>query len=265
MTRPAIARAPGHSRARPAKTPDRAAPHRHLLAADAALGLGLNPAQIEALVDYAALLQRWSRVFNLTALRDEDQVLTLHLSDCLAALPSLRRYAAGRPLGVLDVGSGAGLPGVVLAIAQPDWRVDCVDAAAKKASFVRQVAAELGLRNLHAWHVRIEDLSVDPPETGPAAAPAAKDRPKALMPDRRRFDLIVARAFASLADFVTRSRPLLAEGGAWVAMKGQPSPAELAELPRDLDLFHVEPIQVPGLDAHRCLVWIRPGQGAPGA
>ncbi|HJV69921.1 16S rRNA (guanine(527)-N(7))-methyltransferase RsmG, partial [Ideonella sp.] len=139
------------------------------------------------------------------------------------------------PQRVLDVGSGAGLPGVVLAICQPDWHVTCVDAVAKKASFIRQVAAELGLPNLQASHQRVEAMS-EPP-----------------------FDLITSRAFATLADFVALTRERLAAGGCWVAMKAKLSDDERAAVPKDVAVFHVEPLTVPGLDATRCLVWMRPG------
>lgn len=262
MTRRGPARTPGHSGTQDAKTLDLDAARGLLLDADAALGLGLTTAQRDALIGYAVLLQRWGRVFNLTALRGAEQVLTNHLSDCLAALPSLRRHAAGRALRILDVGSGAGLPGAVLAIAQPDWKVDCVDASAKKASFVRQVAVELGLRNLHSWHARVEDMPDDLPGSGRKPPGTVEERRDVAVPDRWRFDLIISRAFASLGDFVTLSGPLLAEGGAWVAMKANPSPAELAQLPPEVDLFHVEQLRVPDLDARRCLIWLRRRQRA---
>ena len=136
---------------------------------------------------------------------------------------------------MLDVGSGGGLPGVVLAIVQPDWRIDCVDTVAKKATFIRQVAAELRLPNLRSLHARVETLPAPP-----------------------RYDLITSRAFASLADFVALTEPLLDPDGAWAAMKGQPTPDELAAVPAHVDMFHVEPLQVPGLAARRCIVWMRP-------
>jgi 16S rRNA (guanine527-N7)-methyltransferase len=140
------------------------------------------------------------------------------------------------------VGSGGGLPGVVVAICAPQIDVTCVDAVAKKASFIKQVAAELGLKNLHGEHSRVEALEVPP------------------------FDLITSRAFASLLDFTSLTRQHLkpgAESGAksgaiWLAMKGQHPAEELAALPPDLDVFHVEQLQVPGLDAQRCLIWIKP-------
>lgn len=217
------------------------APLRDGLAAAArALGLALDEPALRRLIDYVGLLQRWNRVYNLTALRETPQMLTHHLVDCLAVLPALQREAAtlrpaGSALRVLDVGSGGGLPGVVLAIMRPDWTVTTVDAVAKKAGFVRQVASELGLGNLRAAHARVESL---PPGSG--------------------HDVIVSRAFASLTDFVNLTRALRAPGGVWLAMKGRPPGDEQAALPPDIDAFHVEHIAVPGLDAQRCLVWLRP-------
>lgn len=204
------------------------------------LAIEANPQQRQQLLAYLALIARWNRVYNLTAVREPQAMLTQHLLDSLAVWPPLQRVEAGRTQGpgpglrVLDVGSGAGLPGVVLAIMGPDLRVTCVDAVGKKAGFVRQVAAELGLSNLHALHARVEQL---PLATG--------------------FDVITSRAFASLADFVRVSQPLLAPGGVWMAMKGQRPDDELAALPPGVEMFHVEPLQVPGLDARRCLVWMR--------
>lgn len=206
------------------------------------LSLTLSDDQIDLLLAYLDLLQRWNRVYNLTALRDPAEMLSHHLVDCLAVLPPLRRWwseqagAAEKPVRVLDVGSGGGLPGVVLAALQPGWQVDCVDTVAKKASFIRQVSAELRLSGLHGLHARVESLPVPPGG----------------------YPLITARAFASLVDFTNLTRPLLAPGGAWMAMKGKLPSDELAMLPADIEVFHVEQLQVPGLDAQRCLIWMRP-------
>jgi 16S rRNA (guanine527-N7)-methyltransferase len=184
---------------------------------------------------YLALLARWNAAYNLTAVRDPVQMRTQHLAECLAVLPPLRRHLGARPTArFLDVGSGGGLPGVVLAAAEPSWDVTCVDAVGKKAAFVRQVAGELALPNLHAEHARVEALRAPP------------------------FDVITARAFAALPDFVRLTRPLLAPGGVWMAMKGKRPDDELAALPADIEAFHVEPLTVPGLDADRCLVWMQP-------
>ncbi|TSE19633.1 Ribosomal RNA small subunit methyltransferase G [Tepidimonas alkaliphilus] len=201
-----------------------------------ALGLTLDEAAQRRLLDYLALLQRWNAAINLTALRDPAQMLTRHLLDSLAVLRPLRRELAARgcesAARILDVGSGAGLPGVVLAIAEPRWQVVCVDAAAKKTAFVTQAAATLALPNLRAVHARVQELD------GP-------------------FDVVTARAFATLADFVTWSRPALAPEGVWMAMKGRVPHDEIAALPSWAEAFHVEPLTVPGLNAERCLVWLR--------
>ncbi|OYU82374.1 MAG: 16S rRNA (guanine(527)-N(7))-methyltransferase RsmG [Burkholderiales bacterium PBB5] len=209
------------------------------------LGLNLNEQHLDRLMAYLGLLQRWNKVYNLTALRDPDEMLSHHLVDCLAVLPALRALAArgsanvaSVPLRILDVGSGGGLPGVVLAAIQPDWQVACVDTVAKKATFIRQVAAELRLPNLQGLHARVENLA---PEAG-------------------RYDVITSRAFASLPDFTALTRHLLAEQGVWMAMKGKLPAEEQAALPAEVQVFHVEQLQVPGLDAQRCLVWMRPVQ-----
>jgi 16S rRNA (guanine527-N7)-methyltransferase len=198
------------------------------------LGLSLSPAQVNQLIGYIELLQRWNGVHSLTSVREANQSLHLHVLDSLAAIPPLRRHAAGRDLRVLDVGTGAGLPAIVLAIMQPTWWVTAVDAVAKKIAFVRQVAGQLAVANLAPVHARAESLRGD-----------------------RRFDVAVSRAFGSLRDFVSLTRPALCEGGVWVAMKGKRPDDELAQVPRDFQVFHVEPVQVPGMQAQRCLVWMR--------
>ena len=204
----------------------------------ATLGLDLPDAAIQRLVDYVALLRKWNAAYNLTAVRDAAQMRVQHLADCLAVVPALRRQVGDGPRRMLDVGSGGGLPGVVLAIACAQWSVSCVDTVGKKAAFVRQVAGELALPNLQAVHARVEALP------GPA------------------FDVITSRAFASLSDFVSLTRPLLAPGGVWMAMKGRHPEDELAALPADVEVFHVESLLVPGLAADRCLVWMRPRPAA---
>lgn len=210
-----------------------------LLEAAQALALPLDAAEADLLLAYMDLLQRWNKVYNLTALRDPAEMLGHHLVDCMAVLPPLRRWVAGaQPTSrrVLDVGSGGGLPGMVLAALQPDWQVDCVDTVVKKVSFIRQVAAELRLPNLQGLHSRVEVLQ--PPPGG--------------------YAVVTSRAFASLADFTALTRHLLADGGVWMAMKGKLPADEQAALPADVEVFHVEQLQVPGLDAQRCLVWMRP-------
>jgi 16S rRNA (guanine527-N7)-methyltransferase len=198
-----------------------------------ALALALSDTQIQRLLDYAALIQKWNKVYNLTALRDPADMLTHHLLDSLTAIAPLTRHTQGQPLRVLDVGSGGGLPGVVLAICLPELNVTCVDTVAKKAAFVQQVAVSLKQPNLRGLHARVESL------TEP-------------------YQVICSRAFASLPDFVTWSRSALAEGGVWMAMKGKHPQDEIDALPQDVKVFHVEPLTVPGLDVERCMVWMRP-------
>lgn len=203
----------------------------------AALGLALTPAQQQQLLDYLAMLHKWNKVYNLTSVREPADMLRLHLLDCLAVLAPFQRALAETPSPkVLDVGAGGGLPGVVLAIGCPEVTVRCVDAVAKKMAFVRQASSALALPNLQAIHARVEDV-------------------------RDRYSLITSRAFASLADFAGLTAPLLQEGGVWMAMKGKHPHEEIAELQErapEVEVLHVEPLQVPGLDAERCLVWMRP-------
>jgi 16S rRNA (guanine527-N7)-methyltransferase len=201
------------------------------------LGLTLTVSQVDQLMAYLALLQKWNRVYNLTAVRDPGEMLTHHLLDSLAAVVPLRRQAAGRALRLLDVGSGGGLPGVVIAITCPELDVSCVDTVGKKAAFIQQAAATLKLPHLHGVHARVETLRAD---------------------EGAGFDVIASRAFASLADFTAWSRAALNPGGVWMAMKGKDPVDEIAALPADVAVFHVEPLSVPGLDAERCIVWLKP-------
>lgn len=199
------------------------------------LALDLTETQLDTLMAYLALLLRWNATYNLTAVRDPAQMLTQHLADCLAVIGPLRRHSAATQCRrILDVGSGGGLPGIVIAALHPGVQVNCVDTVGKKAAFIRQAAGELRLKNLFAEHARVEQLKAAP------------------------FDVIVSRAFASLGDFTRLTRQHLAPQGVWVAMKGKTPDAEIAQLPADLTVFHVEHLSVPGLQAERCLVWIRP-------
>jgi 16S rRNA (guanine527-N7)-methyltransferase len=199
----------------------------------------LSEAQTDALIGYLGLLHKWSQVYNLTAVRDPLEMVTLHLLDSLAVVPALLRHldtpasTPAQPMRLLDVGSGAGLPGVVLAIACPHIQVTCLDAVAKKAAFVQQVAASLGLANLRGLHQRIEHMDTT-------------------------HAVVCSRAFASLADFVRGSAKALTPGGVWLALKGKAPTEELSALGPEVDVFHVEQLLVPGLDAQRCLVWMRP-------
>ena len=199
----------------------------------AELGLSLSDAQFDQLLGYLALIQKWNKVYNLTAVRDPQEMLTHHLLDSLTAVAPLVRHTQGQSAKVLDVGSGGGLPGIVLAICRPELDVSCVDTVGKKAAFIQQVAASLKLPNLRGVHARVETLA------GP-------------------FDVICCRAFASLPDFVNWSRSALAEQGVWMAMKGKHPQTEIDGLPAGVQVFHVEPLTVPGLDVERCMVWLRP-------
>jgi 16S rRNA (guanine527-N7)-methyltransferase len=207
-----------------------------------ALGLELSDDQVGKLLAYQDWVAKWNRVYNLTALRDPQEMLTHHLLDSLAAVAPLRSHLAAAALEqprLLDVGSGAGLPGAVFAIACPELDVSCVDTVAKKALFIQQVAAALRLPNLHGIHARVENL-------------------------QQRWDLVSSRAFASLVDFTSWSRQALGEQGVWLAMKGKHPAEEIAALAPGVEVFHVEQLQVPGLDAERCIVWLRPRQAAAG-
>ena len=221
-----------------------------------ALGLTLSDAQIAQLLGYHALIQKWNKVYNLTAIRDPAEMLTHHLLDSLAIVAPLRIRLAALAYEqdgasdaktasaesqylyrLLDVGAGAGLPGVVVAICCPDIHVTCVDAVAKKMAFVQQAATELKLPNLQALHARVETLNDTLAQ---------------------KYDIITSRAFATLLDFVTGSRAALkSTTGVWLAMKAKDTATEVAELPADVAAFHVEQLTVPGLDAERCIVWMR--------
>jgi len=209
------------------------------------LGLSLSEAQLDTLLQYAAMLLKWNQVYNLTAIRSPAEVLTHHLLDSLAAVQPLRRYLETQGLSdaaVLDVGSGGGLPGIVLTIACPELKVTCVDTVSKKAAFIQQAAIQLPRQvmggRLASRHARVESLHTP-------------------------FDLVCSAAFASLPDFTEWASKALKPGGAWMAMKGQMPDAEIAALPAGIEVFHVEQLAVPSLDAQRCIVWLR-DQAPPG-
>jgi len=201
-----------------------------ILGADA-LGLTLTHQQTGQLLAYIEMLQKWNQVYNLTAIKDPRQMVTQHVLDCLAVVAPLNEMASNAK-SLLDVGAGGGLPSVVLAIACPTLRVVAVDAVAKKAAFIQTVIHTLGLANLQVLHARIETLS-------------------------QPFDVVCSRAYASLSDFVSGTRQSLALGGCWMAMKGHVPETEIAKLPQDIEPFSTQSLQVPGLDARRCLVWMR--------
>ena len=207
------------------------------------LALTLDDTQVKHLLDYLDLIQKWTKVYNLTAVRNPAEMLTHHLLDSLAVIGPLRSQlailqAAGVLSGdaekvrLLDVGSGAGLPGVVIAICCPTVAVDCVDTVAKKAAFIQQVAVSLRLPNLRGLHARVENLT-------------------------DKYSVVSSRAFASLVDFTNWSVGALAEQGVWLGMKGKHPGDEMTALPPSVNVFHVEPLRVPGLDAERCIVWMR--------
>ncbi|WP_406681543.1 16S rRNA (guanine(527)-N(7))-methyltransferase RsmG [Rhodoferax antarcticus] len=206
------------------------------------MGVSLSETQTLALLGYMALIQKWNKVYNLTAVRDASAMLTHHLLDSLAVIAPLReQLRAKQVLGedvakrvqLLDVGSGAGLPGVVIAIMCPGILVDCVDTVAKKASFIQQVAVTLRLPNLRGIHARVESLT-------------------------DKYQVVSSRAFASLVDFTSWSVNALAEQGVWMGMKGKHPADEMTALPASVAVFHVEQLDVPGLGAERCIVWMRP-------
>ena len=208
-----------------------------------ALDLALSDAQVGQLLDYMALIEKWTKVYNLTAVRNPVEMLTHHLLDSLAVIKPLRlkltatgiqarAEASATKLRLLDVGSGAGLPGAVIAICCPDIAVDCVDTVAKKAAFIQQVALGLRLPNLRGIHARVENLT----DT---------------------YAVVSSRAFSSLVDFTQWSVAALAEEGIWMGMKGKHPAEEMAALPATVNVFHVEQLSVPGLDAERCIIWMR--------
>jgi len=202
-----------------------------------ALKLDLSEAQISQLLDYQAMIAKWTKVYNLTAVRTPSEMMTHHLLDSLASVPALQRQLASMGLEagahLLDVGSGAGLPGVVMAICCSTVQVTCVDTVAKKAAFIKQAALALKLTNLAGLHARVESIA-------------------------QPFDVICSRAFASLGDFTAWSAAALAPHGVWMALKGKYPTDELRALPEKIGMFHVEQLQVPGLDAERCVLWLRP-------
>jgi len=191
------------------------------------LGLELSPQVQQKLLDYVALLQKWNKVYNLTSIRDAEQMISHHLLDSLAVLPHLW------PGKWLDVGCGAGLPGLVLAIARPEWKFSLLDSNSKKTSFVQQAIIELGMQNVKVCCARVEEMQAE-----------------------EKYDGIISRAFADTVVFVTLTRHLLAEKGRWAAMKGTPE-QELLHLPGDVVVERIIPLSVSGLDAARCLVLLK--------
>lgn len=198
----------------------------------AALGLTLSERQQQKLLAYLALMAKWNRTYNLTALRDPSQMMTHHLLDSLAAMQS---FAGAR--NVLDVGAGGGLPGIVLAIwaaeAEPEMRVSMIDTVHKKTAFLTQAKAELQLSNVSVYTARVEQLQV-----------------------KQLFDVITSRAFAELNDFINWSNHLLLSGGHYIALKGVMPQEEIARLPDGWKVQKTQALQVPGLAAERHLIFI---------
>jgi len=190
--------------------------------------LEISPEQQTKLMGYLALMNKWNAVYNLTSLRDPQQMVTHHLLDSLAAVPA---FADAR--NVLDVGAGGGLPGIVLAIVRPDMNVAMIDTVHKKTAFLNQVKAELKLTNVNVHTMKVQDLVVSEP-----------------------FDVITSRAFADLSDFVNWSGHLLAEGGKFIALKGVAPSEERGRLPQDWKVVDLQPLWVPRLQAERHLVFI---------
>jgi len=197
---------------------------KELAAGIAQMGIAATPEQQAKLLEYLALLHKWNAVYNLTAIRQPEQMVSNHLLDSLAVLPHLW------PQRWLDVGCGGGLPGLVLAVMRPEWSFTLMDSNSKKTGFVQQAAIELGLHNLEVRCGRVEQWQTE-----------------------KKFDGIISRAFAEVVDFVSLTQHLLANGGRWAAMKGMPE-QELAKLPEGIEVEKVITLQVPKLEAARSLV-----------
>jgi 16S rRNA (guanine527-N7)-methyltransferase len=197
----------------------------YLLAGLEALGLDTGLIRVNQLQRFLELMRQWNRIHNLTAIRDELTLVSHHVLDSLSVLP----YLHGNT--VLDVGSGAGLPGIPLALYQPEYHFTLLDASVKRVHFLRHCIVELALKNVSATHGRIEQYT---PSTG--------------------FDTVISRAFASLADFARSTRHTLAPGGRLLAMKGRYPAQELEALPKELKVYAIHELHVPGMDAQRHLV-----------
>jgi 16S rRNA (guanine527-N7)-methyltransferase len=198
------------------------------------LDLPINDGQVEQLLAYLAQLDRWNGVHSLSAWKTQADFLMHHVFDSMTLIGPLARFVDDRRLRILDAGSGPGFPASALASMQPTWSVTAVDAVAKKVAFIRQAATEAGITNLIGVHARLEDLVPLTP-----------------------YDIVVSRAFGSLDTFAAQTHRLLAPEGVWVAQKGRVPDEEIKALRADFQVFHVEPVTVPGLDVERHLVWMR--------
>ena len=195
----------------------------------ASLGLPLNDEQVEKMLVYLALLVKWNSVYNLTSIRDPHDMVKQHLLDSLSAV-----HAFTQAKNILDVGSGGGLPGIVLAIVFPTASVTMIDIVNKKTAFLTQVKAELKLKNVTVHTGRVELLKVE-----------------------YLFDVITSRAFSELNNFINWSQHLLTEDGRFLAMKGVSPIQEIERLPEGWEVESIEPLQVPGLNVERHLVHVK--------
>ncbi len=197
------------------------------------MGVEITAEQARQLADFSGLLQKWSVVHNLTAIRAIDEIATHHLLDSLAVVPLIRKVCVKPGARLLDVGSGGGLPGIPIAVACPEVQVTLLDAVKKKCAFLTQARVELRLKNVEIAHARVEQWRAQP------------------------FDVIVARAFSSLRDFVEWTRHLLRSDGVWLAMKGPALAREAADLPPSVELSDLVRVEVPGLNETRNIAVLR--------
>ncbi len=197
-----------------------------------AMSLDLTTAQQLLLLEYVSLLKKWNNTYNLTALRDEQQIISHHILDSLTLLPYITQVQ-----NMIDVGSGGGMPGIPTAICRPDLQITLLDSNTKKTSFLQQVTIELGLKNVTVTSNRVETLY------------------------DKKADVVTSRAFAELHDFIALTKHLLNEGGYWAAMKGVYPFEELENIPKNIEVYKIDKLSVPGLDAERHMVLMRPKKG----
>lgn len=195
--------------------------------------------KVDQILSFVAMMLKWNRTYNLTALKKESAVLEQHIIDSLTVIPNLDTYFQAKNIAtpkILDVGSGAGLPGVVFAIMKPNYKICCLDAVEKKTAFVSAVKGQLGLKNLSSVHARVEQLD-------PAQA-----------------DIVISRAFSSISDFIALAHRHVSETGRLVAMKAKGIEEEITEMKQRFPNWKVEAIEhlnVPESKMSRCLVWLQ--------